>query len=48
MNGNELALRERLKIKVGGKIGNLMNLARYWRILEGQQELDLKRGIPFI
>lgn len=48
MNGNELALRERLKIKVDEGIGNIMNLARYWRIPEGQQELDLKRGIPFI
>jgi hypothetical protein len=48
VNGNELALRERLKIKVDEGIGNRMNLARYRRILEGQQELDLKRGIPFI
>lgn len=40
MNGNELALRERLKIKVGGEIGNNESS----KVLEGQQELDLKRG----
>ena len=31
VNVSELALRERLKIKVDEGIGNITNSARYWR-----------------
>lgn len=37
LNASELALRERLTVKLG-EGSNVMDLARYWRALEGESE----------